>query len=61
MKKQGIDICRPNKIYSIISFDETHQYYRYLRDRLIKRDIKAFINTLAWPDDFIIQNPMHMQ
>ncbi|CAF0837620.1 unnamed protein product [Adineta steineri] len=34
----------------IISLDETHQYYEYLRDGLIKRGIQTLINTLAWPD-----------
>jgi hypothetical protein len=39
----------------IISFDETHQYYKYLRDGLIQRGIKTLINTLAWPDGLSLQ------
>ncbi|CAF0825769.1 unnamed protein product [Adineta ricciae] len=87
MKKEGIFIRRPNKMYyqlidryfdklisyfvplqyhlggniinfqieddsdvPIIPFDETHQYYGYLRDGLLKRGIQTLINTLAWPD-----------
>ena len=92
MKKEGIIIRRPNKVYyelidryfdqliphliplqyhlggniinfqieddsdvPIITFDETHQYYGYLRDGLIKRGIQTLINTLAWPDSLSLE------
>ena len=92
MKKEGIAIRRPNKIYyqlidryfdqliprlvplqyhlggniinfqieddsdvPIVPFDETHQYYGYLRDGLRKRDIESLINTLAWPDSLSLE------
>jgi len=92
MKKEGIAIRRPNKVYyelidryfdqliprlvplqyhlggniiniqieddsdvPIITFDETHQYYKYSRDGLFHRGIKTLINTLVWPDGLSLQ------
>ncbi|CAF4375571.1 unnamed protein product, partial [Rotaria sordida] len=40
---------------SLISFDETHSYYGYLRDGLIKRGIRSLINTLAWPNGISLE------
>ncbi|CAF0936848.1 unnamed protein product [Rotaria sp. Silwood1] len=34
----------------LISFDDTHSYYGYLRDGLIKRGIQSLISTLASPN-----------
>jgi beta-galactosidase len=36
---------------SIISVNETHQHYEYLRDGLRRRGIQSLINKLALPDD----------
>ncbi|CAF1538891.1 unnamed protein product, partial [Didymodactylos carnosus] len=34
----------------LISFKDTHAYYSYLRDALVKRGIHSLINTLSWPE-----------
>ncbi|CAM4918348.1 unnamed protein product [Rotaria socialis] len=39
----------------LISFDDSHLYYGYLRDGLIRRGIQTLINTLAWPDSLSLK------